>query len=131
MADLLKNEGECPKEFEGENENPFTQLCVIHGLILNEKEIAEFEEFILKEMGCRVKYHTQVKTNPDKDNNGNDVPETGGRNDLMFYIHSEDIPKFALPRMAMGIRWWEDVVKYNDNSYLYTKEFLEAHPPTW
>jgi len=31
----------------------------------------------------------------------------------------------------MGIRWWEDVVKYNSNEHLYTEEFLEAHPTAW
>jgi hypothetical protein len=31
----------------------------------------------------------------------------------------------------MGIRWWEDVVGYNDNGHLYTEEFKAAHPLTW
>jgi len=38
---------------------------------------------------------------------------------------------FAVPRLKMGIRWWEDTVGYNDNSHLYTKEFVAAHPLTW
>jgi hypothetical protein len=31
----------------------------------------------------------------------------------------------------MGIRWWEDVIKYNDNSNLYPNEFLQSHPAIW
>jgi hypothetical protein len=31
----------------------------------------------------------------------------------------------------MGIRWWEDVIVYNDNSHLYPEEFIQENPPTW
>ena len=65
------------------------------------------------------------------DKNGNAEPDTGGRNDAFFYVHSEDIGGFAIKRLQMGIRWWEDVIKYNDNSHLYTQEFLDTYPPTW
>ena len=109
----------------------YTQLCVWQGTTLGKSSIQEFEQFFLDDMGVRVKYHTEVKTLPDLDENGNPISDTGGRNDLFFYAHNEDINKFAVSRMGMGIRWWEDVVKYNDNGHLYTKEFLEAHPTTW
>jgi hypothetical protein len=49
----------------------------------------------------------------------------------MFYVHDEDVSGFAVPRLSMGIRWWEDVIKYNDNSHLYPTEFIEQHPPKW
>jgi len=114
-----------------ETENKFTQLCVMHGTVLEEKEQEDFLKFFQDNMGVRVKYHTQVKTNPDLDSEGNPVPETGGRNDLFFFIHSDDVVKFAIPRLQMGIRWWEDVISYNDNSHLYTKEFIKANPVTW
>jgi len=109
----------------------YTQLCVWPGTTLADSTPAELESFFLDEMKTRVKYHTEVKTLPDIDENGNTVPETGGRNDLFFYVHSDDIANFAVRRLHMGIRWWEDVVGYNDNSHLYTKEFLESHPLTW
>ena len=82
-------------------------------------------------MDVRVKYKTEVLTNPDLDENGNEVPETGGRNDLFFYIHDDDIGKFAVPRLSMCIRWYEDVVSYNDGAYLYPESFLEENPITW
>jgi hypothetical protein len=31
----------------------------------------------------------------------------------------------------MGIRWWEDVVGYNNNRHLYTEEFINAHSLNW
>lgn len=112
-------------------ENKFTQLCVWPGTILEENEINDFEEWIKDTFNVRVKYHTQVKTNPDLDENNNIVPDTGGRNDLFFYIHSDDILHFAVKRLQIGMRWWEDVIKYNDNSHWYSEEFIKEHPPTW
>jgi hypothetical protein len=82
-------------------------------------------------MGVRVEYKTTLLTNPDLDAKGNPEPDTGGRHDVFFYIHDEDAMKFAVPRLSLGIRWWEDVIKYNDNSHLYPLEFIEANPPKW
>lgn len=114
------------------NENtPFNQLCVWPGAIVGPGKEKEFEELILKEFGTRVKYETEVKTNPDLDENGNAIPSTGGRNDLLFFVHDEDIMKFAVPRLQVGIRWWEDVVEYNKQSYLYSKEILDKYPIRW
>jgi hypothetical protein len=111
--------------------NQFKQLCVWPGTLLGESTPQEFEQCFLDEMGVRVKYHTEVKTLPDLDRYGRPIPDTGYRNDLFFFVHDEDAIKFAVPRLQMGIRWWEDVVKYNDNRHLYTEEFLEANPTTW
>ena len=115
---------------EIKNDTEFTQLCVWPGTTLGDNTPQDLENFFLEEMKTRVKYHTEVVTNPDLDSSGNPVPDTGGR-DLFFFVHRDDITKFAVPRLSMGIRWWEDVVKYNDNSHLYTSEFLEANPTTW
>jgi hypothetical protein len=109
----------------------FTQLCVWPGTLLGENTPAEMEQWFLSEMGTRIKYHTEVQTLPDRDSDGNTIQETGGRNDVFFHVHSDDIAEFAVKRFSIGIRWWEDVVKYNDNSHLYTTEFLEANPTTW
>lgn len=111
--------------------NNFTQLCVWQGTTLDGFTIQEFENFIFDNFTTRIKFETEVKTLPDLDEGGNSIPETGGRNDLFFYVHTEDIPRFAVPRLKAGIRWWEDVVKYNDNSHLYSKEILDKYPTTW
>ena len=109
----------------------FDQLCVWPGTTLGNSTPQDFENFFLKELRTRVKYHTEVKTLPDLDPNGKPVPETGGRNDLFFFVHKDDIGTFAVSRFPLGIRWWEDVVKYNKNSHLYTPEFLKENPVTW
>lgn len=112
-------------------QNPFTQLCVIHGCMLGENSPKDFENFMLENFDTRVKFEAEIDTLPDLDKKGKPVPETGGRKDLFFYAHSEDIAKFSVKRFEMGVRWWEDVVKYNDNAHLYTQEFKDAHPVTW
>ena len=111
--------------------NIFNQLCVWPGVIVGESNISDFTSFFEREMGVRVRYLTEIETRPDLDGKGREVKGTGGRNDVFFHVHEEDIPKFAVPRLSMGIRWWEDVIVYNDSSHLYPEEFLEANPPKW
>ena len=108
----------------------YTQLCVWPGTVLGDSIPQDLVDFFQDEMGVRIKYHTEVETLPDLEN-GKPVPDTGGRNDLFFFVHSDDAGKFAVPRLQMGIRWWEDVIVYNDNAHLYTPEFIAANPPTW
>lgn len=112
-------------------ENYYTQLCVWPSATMEDSSPEDFEKFILDEFeGTRVKFKCIQLTLPDK--NGHiEVPGTGGRSDLFFYVHSDDIGKFAAPRLLAGIRWWEDVVKYNGRCTLYSEEFLTQNPPTW
>ena len=109
----------------------YNQLCVWPATVVGKDDVKDLEDFFKKEMDVRIKYKTEVLTNPDLDGNGNEVPDTGGRNDLFFYVHDDDIGKFAVPRLSMGIRWYEDVVSYNDGAYLYPQSFLEENPITW
>jgi hypothetical protein len=112
-------------------ENKFTQLCVWQGVVLEGSTPKEFEDFFKDTFDARIKYETEISTLPDLDNNGNPVPETGNRNDVFFYIHTDDVMLFAIHKLTLGIRWWEDVVGYNDGSYLYPKEFVDKYPLTW
>ena len=106
----------------------FNQLCVLEGTIVgNSKKVQEdFIKFFKDEMGVEVKYETEVKTLPDNP----ECTESGGRNDLFFYIADKDISKFAVPRLRMGIRWWEDVLG-NGNGKLYPSEIRKKYPKTW
>jgi len=109
----------------------YTQLCCWPGITIEGITDEQFEKNMLKIFGVRVKMAEATLTLPDKDDNGNDIPNTGGRSDLLFYVHNEDVQKFALPRLQAGIRWWEDVIKYNNDAHLYTKEILKKYKPTW
>ena len=104
----------------------FNQLCVWPGTVVGKDEITALEAFFKDEMGVTIKYETEVKTLPDTP----ECTETGGRNDLFFYIADDDIMKFAVPRLQMGIRWWEDVLG-NGNGKLYPIEILEKYEKTW
>ena len=106
--------------------NKFNQLCVLQGCIMPDGGPQELIEFFKKEMGVRVQYENQVKTLPDFEG----CTETGGSYDIFFYIHDEDISKFAVPRLQMGIRWWEDVLG-NGNGKLYPQHILETYKKTW
>ena len=107
-------------------ENQFNQLCVLQGTIMPEGGAKELEAFFKNEMGVTVKFETEVKTLPDTP----ECTETGGRNDLFFYIADDDIGKFAVPRLQMGIRWYEDVLS-NGGGKLYPTEVLEKYEKTW
>jgi hypothetical protein len=109
----------------------FTQLCVWQGVVLDGFTIDEFRQWMLDNFNARIKFEREVQTLPDLDEYGNPIPETGGRNDVFFYVHSDDIQHFAVPRLKAGIRWWEDVVGYNDNKHLYSEEVLNNYPLTW
>lgn len=104
----------------------YSQLCVWPGTVLGENTVEDFEKFFAEKFGVRVKYEREVVTNGSEERG-----EEGGRHDTLFYIHNDDIPKFAVPRLMAGIRWWEDVVSYNDGAYLYAEDVLKAYPVTW
>ena len=108
--------------------NQFNQLCVWPGTVVGDsKKVQEdFVKFFKDELDVTVKYETEVKTLPDT----LECTETGGRNDLFFYIADDDIGKFAIPRLSMGIRWYEDVLG-NGGDKLYPTEVLEKYEKTW
>jgi hypothetical protein len=106
----------------------FKQLCVWPGTTVGQDSIEEFESVMEKEFGVRVKYAEEVITNPDP---GETIEQSGGRTDLFFWLHDEDVSKWAIQRLQLGIRWWEDVISYNDNSYLYPQEVIDRYPVTW
>ena len=107
--------------------NKFVQLCVWPGTVMGESTPEDFEKFF-EEDGFRVKFAEEVITNPEP---GETLEQSGGRHDILFYVHSDDLGRFAIYRLAFGIRWWEDVVSYNDGAYLYNQSILDKYPVTW
>jgi len=94
----------------------FEQVCVWPATIVGDKK-AEFETFFLEETGTRVQFLEEVETGPDM-HEGQPVEGTGGRVDVFFAVHNEDVMKFAVPRLSMGIRWIEDVYG-NGGGHMY------------
>lgn len=125
---------------ETKEKTDFTQLCVWPATLINEEDkpgyqitdedIKGLEKFFKEEFNVRIKFAERVFTNPTI-KEGKPVKDSGGRSDLLFWVHSEDLSKFAIKRLAYGIRWWEDVVKYNDCQGIYSKQILDKYPITW
>jgi hypothetical protein len=105
----------------------FAQVCVWPGTIVTEPDIQMFEDYF-KENGFAVQYLESLLTNPDRDEDGALVPETGGRHDVFFALHNDDVMKFAIPRMAMGVKWIEDVLD-NEEYSIYPERVKEYR--TW
>lgn len=107
--------------------NNFNQLCVWPGTLMpegtQEEAITKFEGFFTEKLGVTIKFADQCKTLPG-------MGGEGGRNDVFFYIADEDAMKFSIPRMQLGIRWWEDVLG-NGHGKIYPEEILNKYPKTW
>jgi len=93
-------------------EKPYSQVAIWGSTVVGKDKSKEFEDFMKSEYGVRVKYLEEIKTFPDRDQNGSNIEGTGGRNDVFFSVHEADIPKFAVKRFTMDppVRWIEDVI---------------------
>lgn len=113
--------------FEGNsvNNDNFKQPVVWPGTIVTDDQTAELEAFILAELGSRAKYIGCFYTLPGDGGNGS-------RADAIFYVHSEDLNKFAVRRFQFGMRWVEDVLdnearRIADGEQLSTIYVPEVH----
>lgn len=103
----------------------FNQVCVWPACTLGEQSKEEFEKHMKEFMGIQTQFLEEVETGPDI-LNGEAIPETGGRHDIFFAIHDEDIPKFVLKRFQFSIRWLEDVLAdCNYTSPIYPERIFE------
>ena len=104
----------------------FNQVCVIHGLDVPDNEVKDFEEKVGEVFGVRIQFLETISTDPDlKD--GKPVKDTGGRHDVFFAVHNDDISRyFFVRRLAHGIRWIEDVLaECNYQSPIYPKRVFD------
>lgn len=109
-----------------ERSEGFGQVCIWPGTLIEEKEIPTFEAWMQEKFGVRVQYLETIETKSDLDDSGFEVPGTGGRHDVFFAIHGEDIGKFAIPRLSVGIRWLEDAISgVNGGNRLYPERVTE------
>jgi hypothetical protein len=93
--------------------NPYTQVVVWPHTVLGDNTEEDFTKYMTETFKAKVKLIGEHRITKD-------------RTDLLFYINSEDIPKFAVARLTWGMRWLEDVMA-NDGSYTPP----EGIAPTW
>lgn len=104
--------------------NNYNQLVVWQACVVGPDKIQEFQE-MMEGDGFRCKYAGEFETLPDEGD-----PNSGGRNDLLFYIHDDDIPKFSIWRLQHGMRWWEDVLG-NGHGNIIPAHILEKYKNAW
>lgn len=82
----------------------YTQVTVWPGTTLGGQSPESFEQWVKAHFdGVRVKHLKQITTLPGDGGEG-------GREDLVFAVHKDDVMKFAVPRLGFGMRWIEDVI---------------------
>jgi hypothetical protein len=107
----------------------FDQVCVWPGVKLRPGCTQEWES-VMRDMGVRVQWLEEIATRPDTDELGNKVPGTGGRTDIFFAVHREDIGRMAALRQELGMRWIEDVLwGVNYRSQIYPRRVFQYR--TW
>jgi len=106
----------------------FSQVCVWCGTVVGEGKEEEMVKFFKDEFGIRAKYLEEVVTLPDP---GDESGETGGRNDLFFAVHKDDVDKFAIPRLHYGIRWFEDLFNNGGGELYEERERLRKAYYSW
>ena len=107
------------------NQQPFSQVVVWPGVIIGPDKIDEFVAFCADAFaGARVQYIREVYTKPDLNEFGRDEPGTGGRCDVLFGIHEDDIGKFSVARLGYEMRWLDDVYG-NGGGHLYPADVRE------
>ena len=109
--------------------NPYNQTVVLQGYGLGGRSPAYFAEQFKKDHNIRVKFGEEVLTLPDQVD-GVEVRNTGGRSDILFYVHDDDVLEFARIKLELNCRWWEDI-SYNDYQYIYPQEILDKYPFRW
>ena len=94
-----------------EHEEGYGVLAIWPQVLMQKDDHDSVQDF-MSNMGCKdpVRIIGCVQTLPNYEHREDEYPETGGRIDLAFYFHNEDIYKIAVRRLTHGIRWWEDVV---------------------
>ena len=102
-------------------EEPFVQMAIWQGTTVKESEHEDVANFFLTRLDSRIECIGCVTT-------------SGGRHDFAFFVHSEDVPKFAIRRFAVmqgdTPRWWGDVF-FNNQQAIYPADFLGAYPDPW
>ena len=111
------------KAFQKEN----AVVAIWPGTTVREEDCADVIEFFKDKLNTTPTIIGCVTTMPSKNSEGDDIPGTGGRIDLGFYVDWKDIPEFSGRRIEFGMRWWEDVY-FNKQEDIYPSEFRAAYP---
>ena len=99
------------------NEN--STLCVWLATVVVTDEVPDFNKWLADAFSVDGEYAESFTTLPDE------TPGSGGRVDTLFRVANDDVPKFAVPRLAYGIRWWSDYI--TDSRDIVPKAIIERY----
>jgi len=101
----------------------FTQVVVWPATIVKDEEIEDMIQWFADEFKVRIQFLETIITKP-----GDGGP--GGRSDVLFALHNEDIGKFVIPKLRLGCRWIEDVIdnaRSDGGLCIYPNHFVEYY----
>jgi hypothetical protein len=91
----------------------FAQVAVWPGTTLDSEEVETFEKWVESDLGARCQFLEVITTKPDSSG-------PGGRSDLFFAVHQDDIERFSIARLQHGMRWLDDAISLaNGGNQLY------------
>ena len=112
-----------------------SKVFVWPGCVVEETDRTEFKEFLQKEFGMDGEFLEQVETNPNQDEDGNEIEDTGGRKDAFFRVTATEEqlkdPKWMMARMMMGIADWDSarpMIASEKMEYIYPEHVFETYP---
>jgi hypothetical protein len=70
---------------------PYSQVLVWSGTVIGDTPVKEFNKFFKDEFGVRVNFIEEIVTSPDLDDKGYPIEGTGGRHDVLFSIHEDNV----------------------------------------
>lgn len=97
-----------------ERQEDYSQVVVWEGTTVGEERIQDFIDWFKSEFDVRVQYLEEIQTLPSV-KEGRAVEGTGGRNDVFFAVHKDDIPRAAMVKLQLGARWIEDALAATNN----------------
>jgi len=99
----------------------YTQVCVWPGTIVEDDQHQEMVEWFKDEFDTGIQFLETIFTKPDRGDKN-----SGGRADVFFAIHKDDIGKMILPIRQIGARWIEDVLsKENYKDPIYPRRVFD------
>jgi len=101
----------------------YTVVCVWPAMILGEGQEQKMVDRFKTEFDTRIQFLEVIFTEPDPQDSN---PDAGGRSDIFFAIHKEDVGKFVIPKLQIRARWLCDVLaKCNYSSPIYPNRVFD------
>lgn len=100
-------------------DNSYQQICVLRGV---SDSLDDLSKLIPETFDVRVQMLDEFRTRAGQGGEG-------GRRDVLFLIHADDISKFAVPRLEYGISWWEDYLA--NSKSIVPPSIKKKYPKEW